>query len=121
LLPDQPLEYVVEIPPLMPGSSPTLIVEEHLYSEFNQNRTDSLEQFVLRAPELIRPILTLQTLGRDAIILVWTDANAVLQEAFDPAGPWSDLPSARSPYVELIEAETPAKFFQLRVNPGTTP
>jgi hypothetical protein len=44
--------------------------------------------------------------------LLWSDPNVVLEQADDPAGPWSPVPRATSPFTPASMA--PASFFRLR-------
>lgn len=44
--------------------------------------------------------------------LVWTDPNVVLEEALNPAGPWTPVPAAASPF-NVVPAGS-GRFFRLR-------
>jgi hypothetical protein len=49
----------------------------------------------------------------DVFTLTWSDASAVLEQADDPAGPWTEVVGAKSPFHPSAFGAT--KFFRFRV------
>ena len=64
-----------------------------------------------------RPSLQLTTLsapvgGVPGLAIQWSEAGAILEQAPTPAGPWTQVPGARSPFAAALEGS--AGFYRLR-------
>jgi hypothetical protein len=89
-----------------------LAVEVHNYNARSPDITFGAALSITE-PLVISPALQIEATS-GAVTLTWTRGGFVLQQAADPAGPWTDLPGpvVTSPYTATATGQ--AQFFRLR-------
>jgi len=99
------------MPSLAPGDN-VLAVEVHNYNRRSPDITFGTTVFFTQ-PRPVRPQLEIESHGA-LVTLSWSRTGYILQEALDPAGPWTDLPGPVFASPHTVPVYGLAHYYRLR-------
>ena len=114
LQPDQPREFLIEVPPFSPDQQPTLILQTQSGWPLNGNQVTELAQIPLFDERPVpAPYLHFVQFSPHLVVLSWEEPTAQLQSADQVTGPWTDIPEAEGSYLVEIGRGAQQQYFRL--------